>query len=385
MRINKKKFATRMFILISIIGILVYARHLSVNDESREALFNYWEGVISGLKNTDSYLVAEKLYNVEYDKNVKNTIIGRNNGAIVLNTNSISEYNMDSNVSWKYEISLVNPMIETNENWMVVAEENGVKLTTFNLTHEVYSTQIEGLIQKIYINKNGYVGVIYEKTGYKNAFAFINPNGEILYTKYFAKTTLVDADIRDDGKVISMIEADTDGVVINFAITFLDDKGNTVYSSIKKNTLLVETTFIDDKAVLIGDSNIIVIDEEYNETVLEEFEGQDILGLCVKDGKRIKFYRDSNELFADKTKLEIKNVDGKVIGSGEVEGNVQSLKVSNNVLAIVLTDRIDFFTAKGNYNTSVFISGEFTNIALFKNGTYACVQTTEGITVYKVK
>jgi hypothetical protein len=164
MRINKKKFVTRMFILISIIGILVYARHLSVNDESREAIFNYWKGVISSFKNTDSYLVAEKLYNVEYDKNVKNTVVGRNNGAIVLNTNSISEYNMDSNVSWKYEISMVNPIIEINENWMVVAEENGVKLTTFNLMHEVYSTQIEGLIQKIYINKNGYVGVIYEKS-----------------------------------------------------------------------------------------------------------------------------------------------------------------------------------------------------------------------------
>lgn len=385
MRINKRKFFTRIFILISIIGILVYARHLSVNEESREQLLNYWGGVINSFKNTDTYLLSEKMYSIGYDKNVKNTIKGRKNGVLVLNTNGVSEYNIDATTSWQYELPMLNPIIETSGNWAVVAEENGMKLTTFNASEEVYNREIEGPIQKIYINSSGHVGVIFEKIGYKNGFAFINPKGELLYTKYFANTTLVDADIREDGKVVSMIEADTDGVAINFAITFLDDKANTLYSTIKKNTLLVETEFISDNNVIVSDSNILVIDKDYNEKEFEKFEGQEILGICINDDKIIKVYRESSELFANKTNFEVKRVDEKIIGRGEVEGAVQSLEIQNNMLAIVLTDRIDFFTAKGNYSTSVFISGELTNVELFKNGTNACIQTTDGINVYRVK
>ena len=32
---------------------------------------------------------------------------------------------------------------------------------------------VEGQIQKVYLNEKGYVGVIYNKAGYKNAFALL--------------------------------------------------------------------------------------------------------------------------------------------------------------------------------------------------------------------
>lgn len=386
MRINKKKFFVRIFILISIIGLLIYARFLVTHDAEREQLFGYYQGLISSLKgNTTTHIVSEKLFSIPTDKTLKNSIIGRKDGIVVVNTNGLKEYNVSATPYWAMEFYIANPLLEVAGDWTVVAEENGSKIKVFNLSDEVYNIEIDGFIQKIYLNKNGHVGVIYAKVGYKNAFALINPNGEIVYTKYFANTTLVDISIDNSGKKIAMIEADTNSTVINSVITYLDNRANTLYSSIKKNTLLVEIDLFDDETIVIGDNVILSIDNNYNETIVEEIDSDNILGITVDNEKLTKLYRNADELFSDKTMVEVKQTSGKIIGKGEVNGTAQSVQMQNKTIAIVLTDRIDFLTTKGNYMNSVFISGDYKDIKLFKNGTYACVQTNDEIAIYKIR
>ena len=49
-----------MFILISIIGLLIYGRYLSANN-GWENIISYYKDLISGLKgNNSTYVVAEK-------------------------------------------------------------------------------------------------------------------------------------------------------------------------------------------------------------------------------------------------------------------------------------------------------------------------------------
>lgn len=385
MRINKKKFFVRMFILISIIGLLIYARYLSVND-GWDDIATYYKDLISSLKgNNSTYLIAEKTFIVPTDKTVKNTIIGREDGIVVVNSNGLREYNVSYEPYWELDFYVANPLLDVAKHWTAVAEENGTRVKVFDLKNEVYSLELEGQIQKISLNEKGYLGIIYNKVGYKNAFAFINPQGQILYTKYFANTTLLDISINKDGNIVSMIEADTNSAVINSAITYLDDKGNTLYSSIKKDSLLVETKMFDKNNVILGDSFILGIDNGYTENVIEEFEAENVIGAVVEDEKIVKIYRDTNELFSDKTMVEIKNLNGKVIGSGEVSGTAKALKVQGKTIAVVLSDRIDFMSTKGNYMDSIFISSDYIDMKLFKNGTYACIQTNDEIAIYKIR
>lgn len=386
MRINKKKFFVRIFILISIIGLLIYARFLATHDEEREALFGYYQGLINSLKGDSStYIVSEKLFTIPVDKTLKNTIIGRNDGIIVVNTNGLKEYNISEVPYWTMDFYLANPLLEVAGNWTVIAEENGSKVKVFNTKEEIYNVEIDGQIQKIYVNDKGYVGVIYAKVGYKNAFALISPEGKVLYTKYFANTTLVDASISNDGKKIAMIEADANSVVINSIITYLDNMANTLYSSIKKNTLLVEIDVFDDETIVIGDNSIISIDNNYNETIVEEIESEKVIGISVDDKKIAKLYKDTNELFSDKTMLEVKQTNGKVIGSAQMSGAARSLQIQDKTVAVELTDRIDFFTTKGKYMDSIFISSDFIELKLFKNGSYACLHTNDEIAIYKIR
>lgn len=385
MRINKKKFITRMFILFSIIGLLIYARYFSVNEEHRNYVINYYKDFINSFKNNSTYLVAEKAFSIENDKTLKNTIISRDSGLLVVNSNGVKEYDFSETPTWSKEFNISNPIIASKGNWLIVAEENGAKVIAFNGKEEVYNILIEGNIQKIVTNGNGYLGVIFAKVGYKNAFAFINPEGKLIYTKYFANTTLIDADINSAGNKIVMIEADTTGAVINSAITYLDNKANILHSIIKKNTLLVEAHFIGDETIIIGDNIITKINSDYKEEIIEKIEKEKVIGTLVKDEKIIKIYRNTEELFSGKTMIEIKNINGKVVGQGEVEGTAQSLDIQNKTVAVVLTDRIDFLNSKGNYMDSIFISSDYRDVKLFQKGSAACIQTMDEIIVYKVK
>lgn len=386
MRINKKKFFVRIFILISIIGLLIYARFLATHETEREQLFDYYESLINSLKgNSSTYLIAEKMFTIPTDKSVKNNMVGRNDGIVVVNSNGLREYNLSSTPYWTMEFYIANPLIAVAEDWTVIAEENGNKIKAFRTKEEVYNIEIDGQIQKVYLNSKGYLGVIYTKIGYKNAFALINPNGEIVYTKYFANTTLVDASIDNTGKKIAMIEADATSAVINSVITYLDDQANTLYSSIKKNTLLVEIDLVEDETVVVGDNSVIVIDNEYNETIIEEINVDKVIGIAIDNGKIVKLHRNTDELFSDKTILEVVDKKGKKIGDGEVTGTARSVEVQNKTIAVVLTDRIDFLTTKGKYINSVFISSDFNDVELFKDGSYACIQTNDEIAVYKIR
>lgn len=386
MRINKKKFCVRIFILISIVGLLIYGRFLAMHDEERENLFGYYKDLISSLKgNSSTYVIAEKITSISTDKTQKNIITGRNDGILIANSNGLKEYTINSNSTWSEEFYIANPIIETAGSWTIVAEDNGNRLIAFNSREEAYSLEIEGEVQKIFANPNGYVGVIFAKVGYKNAFSFINSKGDIIYSKYFANTTLIDADISTDGKRVVMLEADTDGAVVNSAITVLDNKADTLNSSIKKNSLLVEVHCFDKNTLIVGDNTILSIDSDYKETVFDEFDSESTIGLLVNDERIVKLYRDTNELFANKTMLQVKNIAGKVIGQSEVEGMAHSVKIQNNTLAIILTDRIDFLTQKGHYISSIFISGDYKDMQLFNNGSYAAIQTNDEVSIYKIR
>lgn len=385
MRINKKKFFVRMFILLSIIGLLIYGRYLSIND-GWDDIITYYKDLISSLKeNKSTYLIAEKAFSVQTDKTLKNTVIGREDGIVVVNSNGLKEYNISSEPYWALDFYVANPLLEVSKHWTAIAEANGTKVKVFNLKNEIYNLELEGPIQKIALNEKGYLGIIYNKVGYKNAFAFVSPEGQILYTKYFANTTLIDISINKEGNIISMIEADTNSAVINSAITYLDNKGNTLYSSIKKDKLLVETKIFDKQTVILGDNVLLNINNNYEENTIEEFSSENTFGIVIEDEKIVKMHRDTDELFSDKTMIEIKNLDGKIIGNGEVAGTAKSLKVQGKTIAVVLADRIDFLTTKGNYIDSIFISSDYIDMKLFKNGSYACIQTNDEIAIYKIR
>ncbi len=386
MKFNKRKFFRNIFFLILFIALVLGGVYLWKTPEARENIYSYYLNFISSF-GEDEIVNVEEIYSISYDPAVQTTIVPGKDGILVINKSGISEYTTSKNPVWVKEMAISNPIIATDSDRFVISESGGKKIMSFQNRTLLWEKECQGTVNKVYINKAGYVGVIFSKTGYKSGFLFLDPNGQEICTKLFAKTTLIDLDISPKGDLVAMIEADTTTATLSSAISFMSNQGEIVFSSIEDDTLLAGIRFLDNtNVVAVGDNKLIKIGKNYEKTVLDDFKDKTVSGINLENTDRIiKIYRTADSIFADKSTIDILNANNKKTGTGEVSGVVKAVESSGKTIAVVLADRIDFFDVSGKYLNSLSSSGEYKAIKLFNNGDYACIDMSDTLKFVRVR
>lgn len=386
MKFNRKKFFRNFLFLILFVVLILLGVYLWKVPEARERIYLYYSEFVAGFKDEEIINVEEK-YSISYDPAVQTTIMPGKDGVLVINKSGIAEYTTSKNPIWVKEMNISNPIIATDEDRFVIAESGGKKVMAFCNRTMLWEKECQGTINKVFINKAGYVGVIFSQTGYKSGFLFLNSEGQEICTKLFAKTTLIDLDISAKGDLVAMIEADATTATLSSAISFMSSQGEIVYSSIENDTLLSGIRFLDNtNVVAVGDNKLIRVDKNYNKTVLDDFKDKTVSGINLENTDRIiKIYRTANSIFADKSTIDVLNINNKKVGTGEVSGVVKSVESTGKTIAIVLADRIDFFDISGRYLNSLSVSGKYKTIKLFANGEYACIDMSDTLKVVRVR
>lgn len=386
MKFNKKKFFKNLFLLILFICLVLAGVYLWKTPEARENIYTYYSEIISSFSK-DELVNVQEVFSLSYDPAVQTTIIPGKDGILVINKSGISEYTTTKNPVWVKEMAISNPIIANSGNRFVIAESGGKKVMAFQNRALLWEKECVGTVNKVFINSEGYVGVIFSQTGYKSGFLFLNPEGKEICTKLFAKTNLIDLDISNKGDLVAMIEADTTTATISSAISFMSNIGEITYSSIEPDILLSGIRFIDNTNVIaVGDNKIIKIDKNYEKTVLDDFKDKVVSGINLEnEGKIIKVYRTASSIFADKSTIDILNANNKKTGTGEVSGVVNAVESASKTIAIVLADRVDFFDISGKYLNSLNISGKYKSLKLYENGEYACIDTSDTLKVVRVR
>ena len=386
MRFNKKKFFRNFIFFILFVTLVVLGVYLWKVPEARENIYSYYSDLVANF-GKEELVVVQEVFSLPYDPAVQTNIAPGKDGILIINKSGISEYTTSKNPVWVKELNISNPLIATDGDKFVISETNGKKIMSFSNRTMLWEKECQGTINKVYINNLGYVGVIFSQVGYKSGFLFLDPNGNEICTKLFAKTTLVDVDISPKGDLVAMIEVDTTTATLSSAISFMSNKGEIVYSSIENDSLLAGIRFLDNTNVIaVGDNKLIKIDRNYNKTLLDDFSDKTVSGINLENAdKIIKVYRTANSIFAEKSTIDVLNVNNRKTGTGEVAGVVKAVESSGKTIAIVLADRIDFFDISGRYLNSLSISGNYKSIKLFNSGDYACIDMSDMLKVVKVR
>ncbi len=386
MRFNKKKFFRNFIFFILFVTLVVLGVYLWKVPEARENIYSYYSDLVASFGNEELVTVQE-VFSLPYDPAIQTNIAPGKDGILVINKSGISEYTTSKNPVWVKELNISNPLIATDGDKFVISETDGKKIMYFNNRTMLWEKECQGAVNKVYVNNLGYVGVIFSQVGYKSGFLFLDPNGNEICTKLFAKTTLVDVDISPKGDLVAMIEVDTTTATLSSAISFMSNKGEIVYSSIENDSLLAGIRFLDNtNVVAVGDNKLIKIDRNYNKTLLDDFSNKTVSGINLENAdKIIKVYRTANSIFAEKSTIDVLNINNKKTGTGEVAGAVKAVESSGKTIAIVLADRIDFFDISGRYLNSLAISGNYKSIKLFNSGDYACIDMSDMLKVVKVR
>lgn len=386
MKFNKRKFFKNMFLLVLFICLVVCGVYLWKTPEARENIYEYYSELLLSFSEEEVIDVTEA-FTLSYDPAIQTSIVPGKDGMLVINKNGISEYTSTKNPVWVKDMNISNPIIDANNNRFVIAESGGKKIMSFQNRTMLWELELPNEIKKVVINKDGYVGVVFSQVGYKSGFLFLDPTGKEIFRKIFANTNLVDVDISPKGDKVAMIEADVSTSTINSAISFMSSNGQVVYSEIEDDVLMSGIRFVDNSNVFaVGDSRLVKIDKNYDRTVFDDFSEKIVSGINLEnEGKIIETYRASGSIFANKSTIDILNVNNKKTGTGEVAGVVKAIESSGKTIAVILADRVDFFDVSGKYLNTLNISGKYKSLKLYNNGNYACIDLTDVLRFVKIR
>lgn len=180
----------------------------------------------------------------------------------------------------------------------------------------MWQKEIEGQIQKVNVNKNGYVSVIIAGSSHKTVINTYNPQGKELFKTYLSSTIALDTTMSQDNKYLAIAEINTTGTLIQSSIKIISvekaqkDPTNSVSDIYNVNPgQLIKNVEYQDKNYLVSmyDNEIRSLYKDQDEQILS-FANNKITFASIKLNNYAVYTTEKNTgLFSSNTQVGLKN------------------------------------------------------------------------------
>ena len=282
----------------------------------------------------------------------------------ILKDNNLKIYNKNGSEEGTLEVSVSNPIFQSDGDYLCIVEKNGKKLYVFNNKNILWQKDFENNISDIEINSNGYLAVSLTGTIYKTIIQVFDNKGKDLFTTFISSTYVVDMELSEDNKYLAIAEANFSGIILqsNVKIISIDkaksgDKDYVEYTFSNKNGDLITNIKYQTKYELscVFDNHIELINKDVNSTI-SNFEKEDVLFVDVNN-KIIKIIKEQDKIY-----LQILNNSG-LFKNYEVK-EPKSMYISNEIIALNLGSEVLFYNNSGWLIKKYYASQEINNIVL---------------------
>ena len=151
-KLNRKKVAIIITIVVVIIILAILTSIYMLNKTFRD--------------NVDRYIFRKNIEEnngpvIELPSQIEsNNILVYNNYIGILNKSILSVYSTNGKKEKELEVEISNCIYDTENRFLALAENEGSKLELISGTDVLWKKDIEGNIEHIFVNKNGYVSIV---------------------------------------------------------------------------------------------------------------------------------------------------------------------------------------------------------------------------------
>lgn len=357
---NKKISKNKSLIIVALSIIVILAIIIIVVYNANKDVRNFMDKYILR-KN----VTQENVPMIEYDYESNTHVIPYGKYICVLAENTLFEYNSSGKKEQEVKIEITKPVYEVEGKYLIIGEKDNKKLYLITGNHIVWEKEVEGNIDKVSVNKNGYVSVIVTGTTYKSVIITYDAKGNELFKSYLSNTIAIDSAISLDNSELAYAEINTSGTNLQSAIKIIsineakEKNTEAKYTYAPANSLIMSIKY-QDKNQLIG---------MYAESIHIMQNGNDteILKL-TEDGKKITFadiklnnhifrtIEQSTGIFHANTVVEITNVNNQKQSIYTIEEVAKSVVSHQTIIAINIGTQVDFIDTNGwlvrRYNSS---------------------------------
>lgn len=342
-KFNKKKLYILILMIVLIILIIVSAIIYSSNKSFR----NFMDKYIFRKDVTEENV---PIIEINYDSNTNIFTYGKY--ICVLTENTLNEYNSSGKKEKDVKLEINNPIYNVNGKYLVIAEKNSQKIYLISDNRIIWEKNLDGNINKVTVNKNGYVNAIITGTTYKSVIVTYDEKGNELFKTYLSNTIAVDAYVSPDNSEFAYAEVNNSGTVIqsNIKIILIKDvkEKNTepryTYNA-PQGDLILRIKYQDkNQLICMYDNGIHKFEAgvDVELTKLNEENPKITYADIELDGYIFRTYEKSTGLFSADTIIEIQNTANGKENIYTIEEVAKAVVSYNNVIAINLGDEVYF-------------------------------------------
>ena len=365
-KINKKKIIIISIIAIILITIIALAIVYTKNQQARE-----W--IDKNIFRKE--VMQDKVATIEL-KEEQNNIYAFNKYIGVLNKTKLNIYNQNGSTEAELEIQISNPLFNSANRFLAIAENQGQKFYLIEDKETKWEAEVEGNIEQINVNKNGYVAVAITGTSYKTVVAVYSPEGKELFKTYLSSTRATDVTISNDNKYLAIAEIDTSGTIIKSSIKVISiekartDPTNSVEKTYEgENDKLITNIQYQDKNKLICmyTDKITIIEEDQETNLIDNKDKKVIFQSVELTNNAVSVEEQSSGLFTANSQVNIINVDNKQTKTYTAESVTKEIITYGNKIALNLGTEVEFISTDGWLIKRYVANQEITKIVMSDN------------------
>ncbi len=366
-KVNKKKIVIITIIAIVIIALIAIAVVYYNNKPARE-----WIDRVILRKE----VMQDNVSTIELKESQNANIYAFNKYIGILNKNKFTIYGNTGNEEKSLEVQVSNPIFDSANRFLVMAEKKGKKLYLITDKDITWEAEVEGNISQVHVNKNGYVAVVITDTVHKTVVNMYNPEGKEMFKTYLSSTRTADVAISNDNKHLAIAEVDTSGTIIQSNIKIISiDKASSDPTNSLENTykgeadkLITNIKYQDkDKLVCMYTDSIHIIENNQDTTLMDNEKKKMIFQSIELTNYAVEIEEKSSGLFTADSVVNIINTESKGTKEYTVNSVAKEIYTYGNIIALNLGTEIEFINTDGWLVKRYIANQEITNVVVSDN------------------
>lgn len=366
-KVNKKKIIsvaiTSIVVIVTISIAIVYYNNKPVREWIDKNILR-------------KEVMQDNVTTIELKENQNTNIYAFNKYIGVLNKNKFTIYGNTGNEENSLEVQISNPIFNSANRFLVMAEKKGKKLYLITDKDITWEAEVEGNISQVHVNKNGYVAVVITDTSYKTVINMYNSEGKEMFKTYLSSTRTADVAISNDNKYLAIAEVDTSGTIIQSNIKIISiekassDPTNSLENTYKgeSDKLITNIKYQDkNKLICMYTDSIHIIENNQDTTLIDKQNKKMIFQSVELTNHAIGIEEKSSGLFTADSVVNIINTENRGTKEYTVNSVAKEIYTYGNIIALNLGTEIEFINTDGWLVKRYIANQEITNIVVSDN------------------
>lgn len=318
---------------------------------------------------------TETLPTIDLDINKPNQISVYSKYIAILNEKKVSIYNNYGEMVSQIPVDINNAIFASSNKYLAIAEDGGKNFYLLLDTTYLWSGSIEGSIEQIHVNQNGYIAIVTSDATYKSIITVYDSEGNELIKKFLSTTRVIDVAMSKDNKYIAIAELDTTGVLIQSKVEIIsiektirnNEKSDMYLYSADSGTLITKIQYQDkNRLICMYDDHLQAISDNFQSEDIFQFHNATYVSINLNNGFTY-VTEESKGLFKSSSIVNIGNYQGVIVNNYNIEAVAKEVYTCDNVIAINVGMETYFINDMGLLIKKVTSKQEITNIVFSGN------------------